>query len=139
MSLHTNFHAPGTSLSGRIQIGHKSGLFLLFIIYSVNTKPPRHRFGFSLAWGWQQDSSKCNLEFIKYAKYWSNFIWLLIYNFLAVMQLFTRQSILFNSSHWTDGMGLGFIILLLLSLACQELLHKLKGRKCLFYKPFSPV
>ena len=26
--------------------------FLLFI-YSVNIKPPRHRFGFSLAWGWQ--------------------------------------------------------------------------------------
>ena len=54
MSLHTNFHAPRTSLYGRIQIGHKSGyLLLLFIIYSVNIKPPRHRFGFSLAWGWQ--------------------------------------------------------------------------------------
>ena len=53
MSPHTNFHAPRTSLSGRIQIGHKSG-YLLFIIYlSVNIKPPRHRFGFSLAWGWQ--------------------------------------------------------------------------------------
>ena len=25
MSPHTNFHAPRTSLSGRIQIGHKSG------------------------------------------------------------------------------------------------------------------
>ena len=45
--------APRTSLSGRIQIGNKSGY--LFIIYylSVNIKPPRHRFGFSLAWGWQ--------------------------------------------------------------------------------------
>ena len=42
------------------QIGHKSGLLLLFIyylllfIYSVNIKPPRHRFGFSLASGWQK-------------------------------------------------------------------------------------
>ena len=51
MSPHTNFHAPRTSLSGRIQIGHKSGLFI--ILFSVNIKPPRHRFGFSLAWGWQ--------------------------------------------------------------------------------------
>jgi hypothetical protein len=22
-------------------------------LFSVNIKPPRHRFGFSLAWGWQ--------------------------------------------------------------------------------------
>ena len=51
MSLHPNFHGPGTSLSGRIQIGHKSGLFIY--LFSVNIKPPRHRFGFSLAWGWQ--------------------------------------------------------------------------------------
>ena len=29
-------------------------IILLFIYYlSVNIKPPRHRFGFSLAWGWQ--------------------------------------------------------------------------------------
>ena len=28
--------------------------FLLLLFYlSVNLKPPRHRFGFSLAWGWQ--------------------------------------------------------------------------------------
>ena len=52
MSPHTNFHAPGTSLSGRIQIGHKSGLFIYYL-FSVNIKPPRHRFGFSLAWVWQ--------------------------------------------------------------------------------------
>ena len=60
MSPHTNFHAPGTSLSGRIQIGHKSGLllFIIIIIYlSVSIKPPRHRFGFSLAWGWQFQSA----------------------------------------------------------------------------------
>ena len=25
----------------------------LFYLFSVNIKPPRHRFGFSLAWGWQ--------------------------------------------------------------------------------------
>jgi hypothetical protein len=50
MSPRTNFHAPRTSLSGRIQIGQKSGLFYLF---SVNIKPPRHRFGFSLARDWQ--------------------------------------------------------------------------------------
>ena len=31
MSPHTNLHTPGTSLSGRIQIGHKSGLFIYFI------------------------------------------------------------------------------------------------------------
>ena len=61
MSPHTNFHAPRTSLSGRIQIGHKSGLFIYLFIYlfSVNIKPPRHRFGFSLAWGWQFGVSKC--------------------------------------------------------------------------------
>ena len=56
MSPHTNLHAPGTSLSGRIQIGHKSGFIYFYLFYyylSVNIKPPRHRFGFSLAWGWQ--------------------------------------------------------------------------------------
>jgi hypothetical protein len=30
MSLRTNVHAPRTTLSGRIQIGHKSGLFIYF-------------------------------------------------------------------------------------------------------------
>ena len=64
MSLHTNLSAPRTTLSGRIQIGHKSGLFIYFlfliiiIIYGVNIKPPWHRFGFSLAWGWQLDMTK---------------------------------------------------------------------------------
>ena len=53
MSPHTNFHAPRTSLSGRIQIGHKSG-YLFYL--SVNIKPLRHRFGFSLAWGWQNQN-----------------------------------------------------------------------------------
>ena len=48
------------------------------------------------------------------------------------MQVFTRQSIQFNSSHSTEGMGLDFIIQLLLALAGQELLHKLKRRKLLF-------
>ena len=28
----------------------------LFILFSVNIKPPRHCFGFSLAWGWQNHS-----------------------------------------------------------------------------------
>ena len=55
MSLHTNCHAPRTTLSGRIQIGHKSGfcyLLLLFIyLFRVNIKPPRHRFGLSLCLG----------------------------------------------------------------------------------------
>ena len=54
MSPHTNFHAPRQSLSGRIQIGHKSGCGgYVNCLFSVNIKPPRHRFGFSLAWGWQ--------------------------------------------------------------------------------------
>jgi hypothetical protein len=58
MSLHTHFYAPRKTLSWRIQIGHKSGYLLLFIIIiiiidTVNIKPPRHRFGFSLSWGWQ--------------------------------------------------------------------------------------
>jgi hypothetical protein len=37
-------------------------LLLLFIIYSVNIKPPRHRFGLSLALGWQYT------QFIDYEK-----------------------------------------------------------------------
>ena len=44
----------------RIQIGHKSGylfiylfIYLFYLLFSVNIKPPRHRFDFSLAWGWQ--------------------------------------------------------------------------------------
>ena len=49
MSLHTHFYAPRTTLSGRIQIGHKSGLFIYYL--SVNIKPPRHRFGLSLCLG----------------------------------------------------------------------------------------
>ena len=53
MSPYTNFHAPRTSLSGRIQIGHKSGYYLFYYLFSVNIKPSRHRFGFSLAWDWQ--------------------------------------------------------------------------------------
>ena len=28
-------------------------LFIIYYLFSVNIKPPRHRFGFSLAWGWQ--------------------------------------------------------------------------------------
>ena len=56
MSPYTNFHAPRTSLSGRIQIGQKSGFYyylLFYYLFSVNIKPPRHRFGLSLAWDWQ--------------------------------------------------------------------------------------
>ena len=32
-----------------------SKIFIIYylFIYSVNINPPRHRFGFSLAWGWQ--------------------------------------------------------------------------------------
>ena len=51
MSLHTNFHAPRTTLSWRIQIGHKSGFIIYYFISSVNIKPPRHRFGLSLCPG----------------------------------------------------------------------------------------
>ena len=62
MSLHTNFHAPRTTLSWRIQIGHKSGFIIiiiyLFIISSLNIKPPRHRFGLSLCLGLAIES-KC--------------------------------------------------------------------------------
>jgi hypothetical protein len=54
MSPYTKFLAPRTSLSGRIQIGHKSG-FYFFFMSSVNIKPTRHRFSFSLAWDWQQE------------------------------------------------------------------------------------
>jgi hypothetical protein len=25
----------------------------IYLLFSVNIKPPRHRFGFSLAWDWQ--------------------------------------------------------------------------------------
>ena len=46
MSLHTNSHSPRTTLSGRIQIGHKSGYYLFYS--SVNIKPPRQRFGLCL-------------------------------------------------------------------------------------------
>jgi hypothetical protein len=60
MSPYTNCHAPRISLSVKIQIGQKSGyyLFIIFIylfiyLFRVNIKPPRHRFGFSLAWDWQ--------------------------------------------------------------------------------------
>jgi hypothetical protein len=42
------------------------------------------------------------------------------------MQVFTRQTIQFNSSHSTDSMGLDFIIQLLLALAGQELLHRFR-------------
>ena len=28
-------------------------LFIIIYLFSANIKPPRHRFGFSLAWGWQ--------------------------------------------------------------------------------------
>ena len=59
MSPYPNFLAPRTSLSGRIQIGHKSGFIIYFIIIisSVNIKPTKHRFGFSLAWDWQNESN----------------------------------------------------------------------------------
>ena len=63
MSPYTNFHAPRTSLSGRIQIGHKSGYFFIYYYYlfSVNIKPSRHCFGFSLAWDWQLRNIIINL------------------------------------------------------------------------------
>ena len=50
MSLQTNFHAPRAPLSGIIQIGHKSGYYYYYL-FSVNIKPPRHRFGRSLCMG----------------------------------------------------------------------------------------
>jgi hypothetical protein len=42
----------GHPFLGEFKLGQKSG-YLLFILFSVNIKPPRHRFGFSLAWDWQ--------------------------------------------------------------------------------------
>ena len=39
----------GQPLSGRIQIGHKSGLFIIYL--NVNIKPPRHLFGLRLCLG----------------------------------------------------------------------------------------
>ena len=42
MSLHTNFHAPRTSLSGRIQIGHKIGLFIYYCQPQARLKPKRN-------------------------------------------------------------------------------------------------
>ena len=51
MSLHTNFHAPRATLSGRIQIGHKSGYYYYYYLFSVHIKPPKHRFGLSLCLG----------------------------------------------------------------------------------------
>ena len=54
MSPHTNVHAPGTTLSGRIQIGHKSGYYLLLLLFSVNIKPPRGiALALAFARGWQ--------------------------------------------------------------------------------------
>ena len=46
MSLYTNLHDPRTTPTGRIQIGHKSGLLIIYLsISSVNIKPPRHSLG----------------------------------------------------------------------------------------------
>ena len=45
----------------RIQIGHKSGylfIYLFYLLFSVNIKPSRHRFGLSLAWDWQYTKTK---------------------------------------------------------------------------------
>ena len=48
MSLHTNCHAPRINLSGRFQIGHKSGLFiylsLLFIYCEYKASQASHLF-----------------------------------------------------------------------------------------------
>jgi hypothetical protein len=60
MSPHTNFHPARTPFSWRIHIGHKSGLLF---ISSVNIKPPRHRFGFSLAGGWQNTKESDEVVF----------------------------------------------------------------------------
>ena len=62
MSLCTNLYASRTTPSGRIQIGHKSGLLatqairvaaqaIRIYLFSVNIKTPRHRFGLSLCLG----------------------------------------------------------------------------------------
>ena len=39
-------------VDGRGPVRYPEKKFGIFI-YSVNIKPPRHRFGFNLAWGWQ--------------------------------------------------------------------------------------
>ena len=44
----------GQPFLGEFKYDTEVFIYLLFIsIYSVNIKPPGHRFGFSLAWGWQ--------------------------------------------------------------------------------------
>ena len=41
MNLHTNLHAPRTTLSGRIQIGQMVLLFIItYYLFSANIKPP---------------------------------------------------------------------------------------------------
>ena len=42
-----------TSTNKKWKTTSKILLFIIIIYLSVNIKPPRHRFGFSLAWGWQ--------------------------------------------------------------------------------------
>ena len=53
MRLHTVFHM--TALSRRIQIGHKGVIYLLlfivYLLFRVNIKPPKNRFGLSLCLG----------------------------------------------------------------------------------------
>jgi hypothetical protein len=44
------FKSRATPFLGLAQL---SKIFII-IISSVNIKPPSHRFGFSLAWGWQK-------------------------------------------------------------------------------------
>ena len=99
MSPHTNVHAPGTSLSGRIQIGHKSGLLLLFYL-SVNIKPPRHRFGFSLAWGWQLMFTSVLIPYIRWKPVRPIFLVLIATSFVDSRKgLFLRRKPWSNNSH----------------------------------------
>jgi hypothetical protein len=44
-----------------------------FYLFRVNIKPPRHRFGFSLAWGWQY-ASMLWLSFAKIGFTWASYL-----------------------------------------------------------------
>ena len=68
MSLHKKCHAPRTTLSGRIQIGHKRGYHLftiisllfiiIFLVWIWNL--PGIALALDFAWGWQQAGAEHN-------------------------------------------------------------------------------
>jgi hypothetical protein len=60
----------GKPFLGLAQLSKIFYLLLLFI-YSVNIKPPRHRFGFSLACGWQKSASTFTFNMLSYSHCYS--------------------------------------------------------------------